>query len=222
MKLFSKIALATASISIASFASAASISGSTDFRVTLPEILVLYHWDDAHLTLTDVTTTPGNDSDSREISDIKTRELTAALADGSYTLNTDVDTTSPIAKFDGGTVGVILKNSWAVRSLSNASVTLELTNQKDTLLNVNNNASTIKTQNAVLVSNGDGVGNSGTTSMTIPSGWDPVKGDIKFELDLSNANNSGEYNTRGNQQGPATTNDEATDTFLLTLKGNTK
>ena len=51
MKLFSKIALATATVSIASFASAAnSISGSTDFKVTLPEILVLYHWDEAHLT----------------------------------------------------------------------------------------------------------------------------------------------------------------------------
>ena len=36
---------------MASVASAASVSGSTDFRVTLPEILVLYHWDDAHLIL---------------------------------------------------------------------------------------------------------------------------------------------------------------------------
>lgn len=221
MKLFSKIALATATVSIASFASAASISGSTDFRVTLPEILVLYHWDDAHLTLTDIVTTTDNDSDPREISDATTRDLEAALADGAYTLNGDVDTTSPIAKFDGGTVDVTLKNSWAVRSLSNAPVTLKLTNQKDTLLNVINNKSTIVTKEAVLASTAANVTGTDSTTMTIPSGWDPVMGDIKFKLDLSNANNSGEYNTRG-KSGIATTNDEATDTFLLTLTGNAK
>lgn len=221
MKLFSKIALATATVSIASFASAASISGSTDFRVTLPEILVLYHWDDAHLTLTDIETTTANDSDPREISDATTHDLTAPLAQGVYTLNGDVNTTSPIAKLDGGTVDVTLKNSWAVRSLSNAPVTLKLTNQKDTLLNVINNKSTIVTKEAVLASTAANVTGTDSTTMTIPSGWDPVMGDIKFKLDLSNANNSGEYNTRG-KSGIATTNDEATDTFLLTLTGNAK
>ena len=44
-------------------------------------------------------------------------------------------------------------------------------------------------------------------------------GDIDFDLDLAKANNSGEYNTRG-VAGAATTADEATDTFLLTLTGN--
>ena len=45
MNMFSKIALTGLALSLSSFASAA-VSGSTDFRVILPEILVLYHWFD--------------------------------------------------------------------------------------------------------------------------------------------------------------------------------
>ncbi|WP_201543936.1 hypothetical protein [Psychrobacter sp. H7-1] len=222
MKLFSKIALATAALSIASVASAAnSISGSTDFRVTLPEILVLYHWDDAHLTLTDdVVTTPENDSDDREISDATTRNLSATLQDTNLTFQgSDVNTTSPITNFDSGVVKVTLQNSWAVRSLSTAPVTLTLTNPNATLKNAMNNAATITTKDAVLASTGNGVNDSGSPSMTIASGWAPVMGDIKFNLDLTNADYAGEYNTRG-VAGKAADTDEDTDTFLLTLTGN--
>lgn len=220
MKLFSKIALATATISMASVASAASISGSTDFRVTLPEILVLYHWDDAHLTLTDAVTTPENNSDDREISDATTRDLSATLQETTLTFDgNDVSTTSPITNFDSGLVNVTLKNSWAVRSLSTAPVTLALTNPNATLKNATNNDATITTQDAVLASTGTGVTDSDSASMTIPSGWAPVMGDIKFNLDLTNADYSGEYNTRG-VAGKAVEADEGTDTFLLTLTGN--
>lgn len=41
------LVLKTSSMAVA----ANSISGSTDFRVNIPEVLVLYHWDDAYLTL---------------------------------------------------------------------------------------------------------------------------------------------------------------------------
>jgi len=45
-----------------------------------------------------------------------------------------------------------------------------------------------------------------------------VQGDINFTLDLTKANNSGEYNTRG-IAGTAGESANATDTFLLTLTG---
>ena len=86
MKLFSKIALATATISIVSVASAASVSGYTDFRVTLPEILVLYHWDDAHLKLTNNGNFVVNDSD--------TRELETQIGSASYEVTGEVDVNS--------------------------------------------------------------------------------------------------------------------------------
>lgn len=220
MNIFGKLAVSALALSVASVASAASISGSTDFRVTLPELLVLYHWDDAHLILTDAVTTPANDSDEREISDATTRDLTANIGNGTYTINTDVDTTDPTsATTNLGIANVTLKNSWAVRSLSTAPVTLALTNPNATLINTAVAGSTITTRNATLASTGTGVTGTGTASMTIPSGFAPVLGDIVFQLNLANANNSGEYNTRG-AAGPATATDEATDTFLLTLTGN--
>lgn len=218
MSILAKLAVSALVISVASMASAASVSGSTDFRVTLPEVLVLYHWDDAHLTLTDIVTpTAGNDSDAREISDTTTRDLTEVLGKNAYTITGDVNTTIPSTFQDSATTNVTLKNAWAVRSISSGDVTLGLSVQQDTLKNVNNQKSTIIVSEAKLTSTGTGIGGS-DTAMTIPSGWQGVQGDINFTLDLANANNSGEYNTRG-IAGVADESANATDTFLLTLTG---
>ena len=215
MKLFSKIALATATVSIASFASAASVSGSTDFRVTLPEILVLYHWDDAHLIL---------ESANSVTNDGSTRNATQALApDALHELNTDVVTTSA-TKFDAGTIDVKLKNAWAVRSLSSGTVQLALTNPNPTLFSTvvgdKLTSSTIAIGSPTLNAAATSVDGATTgTALKIKSGWAPVKGDIDFTLDLKNANHAGEYNTRG----VAGINSSADrDAFVLTLTGNTK
>ncbi len=217
MNIFNKIAVSGLVLSMASFASAAaSISGSTDFRVTLPEILVLYHWDDAHLILTDVATTSANDSDPREISDIKIHELTSPLATGTYTITQNpIDPASAVATNPlAAPISVTLKNSWAVRSLSSGPVHLALTNPNTNLLSVLDNNSKVITSAPSLVS-----GSLSGTTIDIPSGWTPVIGDISFKLDVSAATKPGEYNTRGSA-GAATTAQEATDTFLLTLTGN--
>lgn len=216
MKLFSKIALATATVSIASFASAASsVSGSTDFRVTLPEILVLYHWDDAHLILQ-------NSNINGAINDGSTRDVTQDVAATTHELNTDVLTTSA-TNLDTGLVTVKLKDAWAVRSLSSGTVELKLENPKSTLYSVTagNKAtpSTIvigtPTLNAAATSI-DGTA-TGVSTLKVKSGWAPVMGDIDFTLDLKNANHAGEYNTRG-QAGKNSNSED--DTFLLTLTGN--
>lgn len=214
MNIFTKAAVTGLALSVSSFASAA-ISGSTDFRVTLPEILVLYHWDDAHLILEEVGTTAANDSDAREISDTTTRKLTADLGSDSYTINTDVNTTS--AAFPTS-ISVTLKNAWAVRNLSTASgVNLTLTNPNSTLTSVEDQTSSVTTSDAVLES--AGLTGSGSNTVTINSGFAPVLGDIKFDLDLTGADSAGEYNTR-NTEGAAGPTDDSTDTFLLTLTAN--
>lgn len=221
MNISGKIALTGLTLSLSSFASAAaSISGSTDFRVTLPEVLVLYHWDDAHLTLRDVVTpTAANDSDAREISDTTTRNLIEDLGKDSYIISGDVNTAIPDTFQNSASTTVTLKNAWAVRSISTKDVTLGLAVQQPVLKNVNRKESTITISEAKLNSTGSGVGGNGTQSMTVPSGWLGVQGDINFKLDLTNANNSGEYNTRGSSS-PASETDDGTDTFLLTLTGN--
>lgn len=212
MSILSKLALSGVILSMTTMASAASISGSTDFRVTLPEILVLYHWDDAHLTLDDVATTIDNNSDAREISDAGSHDFDGDLD------NSTITSTGPNVNTDSiltnNKVSVILENSWAVRSLSSGNVTLDLETQQPTLKNITDNSSTIDVKNALLSLN-----NNDAISQSISSGWEPVMGDIKFDLDLSSATKSGEYNTRGTT-GAAKTAEEDTDTFLLKLSGN--
>lgn len=218
MKLFSKIALATATVSIASFASAASVNGTTDFRVTLPEILVLYHWDDAHLILENTNT-------NSAINDGSTRDVTLPFDAATRELNTDVITTSA-TNLDTGTVAVKLKNAWAVRSLSNGTVELKLENPKNTLYSAASAALgdqpgdsiiTIGSPTLNTVATSVEGTNTGTATLNIKSGWQPVMGDIDFTLDLTKANHAGEYNTRG-VAGKNTTSED--DTFLLTLTGN--
>lgn len=195
-------------------AMAASVSGATDFRVTIPEVLVLYHWDDAVLNL---------EANNQSINDATTRTATKQLGQPPYTVTGDVDTTGMASTLLSSSVPVTLKNAWAVRSISSAPVTLALTNPNPTLKSVNAvNAGTteaqITTSGAVLQST-NGVTDSGQATITIPSGWEPVMGDIKFNMDLSKATVPGEYNTRGITGKDSVVN-SSTKSFLLTLTGN--
>ena len=204
MNIFGKIALTGFALSLSTFASAA-VSGTTDFRVTLPEVLVLYHWDDVLLNLTDT---------GRVINDATTRTGTAAL--GSTTASITGPAVSTTADALATSVAVTLKDAWAVRNLSTGTgVTLTLTNPNPTLLSVADKTSLLTTTGAALTSTNSKVSGTGAT-LTIASGWAPVLGDITFNLDLSKANHSGEYNTRGLAVVAA---DNTKDTFLLTLTG---
>lgn len=214
------VALALTTAVMGTTAHAKSVSGSVDFRVTLPEVLVLYHWDDAHLTLTDVVADEANDSDTdREISDTADKQLTAELKEGSHAITGDVARPT-IANLDNGAkVKVTLQNAWAVRALSTDNVTLAVTTPNATLKNVTDQTSTIAISNTKIKAGTVATGAGEGTSLTLPSKWTETMGDINFEMDLSGAKHTGEYNTRG-VAGKATVAQEATDTFLLTLTGN--
>lgn len=207
MNIFGKLAVTGLALSLSSFASAA-VSGTTDFRVTLPEILVLYHWDDAKLDLTDAGSV---------INDDVTRTETAAITGGPFTITGDVTTTGGNATAYPTTLDVTLQNAWAVRSLSSGNVSLNLGIQDNKLTNTTVSSSDIIVQNATLKT-GSAVSGNGSSTVVLTSGYTPVLGDIDFQLDLANANAPGEYNTRGTA-GAASPSDTGTDTFLLTLTG---
>ena len=208
MNIFGKIALTGLALSLSTFASAA-VTGTTDFRVVLPEVLVLYHWDDVLLNLTDT---------GRVINDATTRTGTAAI--GSTTASITGPAVSTAADALATSVAVTLKDAWAVRNLSTGTgVSLALTNPNPKLLGVVDKTSYLTTTGAALTSANSKVSGTGAT-LTISSGWAPVLGDITFNLDLSKANHSGEYNTRGLAGVAANTPvGNGTDTFLLTLTG---
>ena len=212
MRLISKLSIVALAAVLSSNAMAASVTGGTDFRVTMPEVLVLYHWDDALLNLT---------ANNQSISDTSTRTGTGVLGASSYTVSGDVNTTGMASTLLSSSVPVTLQNAWAVRSISTAPVTLTLTNPNATLkaVSAGSTGAQILTSGAVLQSTGTGVTNSGTGSIKIPSGWTPVMGDIKFNMDLTKATVPGEYNTRG-AAGKDPNSNSSTNTFLLTLTGN--
>lgn len=217
------IALALSTALVGTTASAKTISGSVDFRVTLPEVLVLYHWDDAHLILTDNVADGANDSDvDREISDARDKTGTGELNSSDHTISGDV-AQPKIANLDKDKVKVTLQNAWAVRALSNHDyVTLKVGIQKNELKSVADASSKIVVSNAQIKSSqavaGTGGGSAVTegASLKLPSKWTETMGDINFEMDLSGAKHTGEYNTR-NTAGKATTAQEGDDVFLLTL-----
>ena len=173
----------------------------------LPEVLVLYHWDDVLLNLTDT---------GRVINDNTTRTGTAAL--GSTAASITGPAVSTTADTLATSVAVTLKDAWAVRNLSTGTgVTLTLENPNSKLLSVTDQTSFLTTTGALLESvNTKVIGSKKAATLNIASGWAAVSGDITFNLDLSKANSSGEYNTRGLAAAAA---DNTKDTFKLTLTG---
>ncbi|MBS9777924.1 MAG: hypothetical protein KGV50_04085 [Gammaproteobacteria bacterium] len=187
-----------------------SISGSTDFQVNVPEVLVLYHWDEAKLTLTSTGSTPANDSDPYEISDTSTHDLSAALGGSPYTITGDVVTTGSAANPLGSSINVTLQNSWAVRSISSDDVHLAVSIQESELIHDGtDNTSKAVVSDAKVKSASISAG----PTIDIPSKWDVTMGDIDFTLNLSGVTKSGWHKTTD-------TSNDSKDTFLLKLTGN--
>lgn len=184
---------------------AASVSGSLDLKVTMPEILVLYHFNEVQIILDEEhSPTAANDTDAHEVGEGNVTitgtmgaPLTAALSiPGADTHSTNQ------------TLSVTLNDAWAVRSVSSANVTVAGSIQTATLTHSTENGSTIGVSAMSLSS-----GNSSGASVSLAPQWAVQKGSISFELDLSSAAHSGSYAS-------AATTANGTDTFLLTLTGN--
>lgn len=205
------------------------VQGAIDFKVTIPEVLVLYHWDSAHLNLTNAVTNGANNDNYREIKD-GAPELTAKIVkDGSYEISGTVPPSSgKTTELDSGKLNVTLKNAWAVRALSSDKVSLIAEIQNDTLSKGASSkilVSDIKltatganaTEATALPVSEKTIGKDTTTEhakagLKVASGWKETQGDISFKLDLTKAKENGVYTS-----GATTATDK---TFLLTLTGN--
>lgn len=185
---------------------AASISGSMDLKVTMPEVLVLYHFDEVQIDLADAhTVTAANDNDDHEIS-----EGDAGVVNG--TMGTPVTAALGIVGTDSHattnqTVNVTLSDAWAIRTIASGNVTVTGSIQTTTLTHDTVGTSTIGVSAMTLTS-------GGTTAATVSLApqWALQTGDISFELDLTTATHAGLYQS-------AATASPGTDTFLLTLTG---
>lgn len=219
MKKLVLIAALTAGMTTASYAQQ-TVSGTTNFRVIVPEILVLYHWDDAVLNLT----APADEFVYNDGTPA-TNSLNKNVGSTSATIiGTAVDTTTvPFGFNTNDKLDVTLKNSWAVRSISSADVKLKIENPNPTLTRVGG-SEIVKTSLPTLNSD-SATGGNDTLEVTLPSQWAAISGDIKFKLNLTGATKPGEYNSHGTAYGLTgapgdTLTDNAKDTFKLTLTGN--
>lgn len=222
-----KLLIGTIALGMLGSASADTVTGQIDLTVTMPEVLVLYHWDSAHLELTannyNVTTGVGalTDQFGKNTYDIDaTGQTTNPAMTGSA-----LKTAEPSTLAGSSTVTITLKNSWAVRNISSAAgatpVKLAVAVNNATLTNVDNPAAEMAVSAPTLVSTATGVANSGTATLDLDPSWAPVTGDLTFDLDLTNANYSGLYTSDGKTfpaGGPSTS---ANKTFELTLTGPT-
>ncbi len=169
---------------------AASVNGETKLTVNMPEILVLYHFDEIEIDLTGPAATA--------VPQTAALSVTAALGTN---ISTEADTlgasgaVNPLTSSNNMTVNI--EGAWAVRSLSSANVSITGSIQNGTLAHESGTV-------------GQEITVSGLTLSTnsVAPGWSLATGDMTFSLDLSGATAAGAYTTAG------------TDTFLLTLTGN--
>lgn len=125
--------LATAIIGATiSTASADTISGDVDLQVKLPEILVLYHWEKAGIEFGankyNLPTGKGEGTYDFGIGRIDVTDTNGGTSAGvtGQEMNT---ATVPNARADAQVIPVTLKNSWAVRTLTESgTVTLKIAN----------------------------------------------------------------------------------------------
>ncbi len=184
---------------------AASVSGSVDLKVNMPEILVLYHVDEIEINLADAQA-------ATAATDHVVSETTAAITG---TMGAPISAALTIAGTDAAhssttnNINVSLTDAWAVRSLSSDDVVISGVINTDTLQHETDTDSEIGVSNLTLTSGAA----TPATSLALAPQWDLQKGGISFTLDLSAADHAGAYTS-------AATPADATDTFLLTLTGN--
>lgn len=190
---FKKKALLSLAIAgLVSTQAQAAVTGSMDLSVTMPEILVLYHFDKVTLDLTAAAA----EQVVSEGDKVVTGTATITPVTGALSIQgaTTVGTTSNVA--------VTLNNAWAVRSISANTVKVAGSIESTELTGANGSVIGVTGMNLT----------SGTESgadVDLSSQWAVQTGNIEFELDLSNATEAGVYDNNG-----------TSDTFLLTLSGN--
>lgn len=206
-KLVTALAVVGASVSVAN--AQQSVSGTVDFKVNMPSVLVLYHWDEAGV---DFRPQVEAQISGHGVEQVNAGGAEVLVATNNNTANvlTLTDEALSATQFkgqDARTVKVTLQDAWAVRSISENGVELSVETTDQAHKNESDPTSVINVKNTKVKSAG-AVGitiGTGAEKIELPSKWEPIKGDITFDLDLSDAKKSGLYTSQGQ-------------TFTLTLK----
>ena len=165
----------------------AQASGATDVDINIPDIVILHYFSNVDISITSgalgtfLTGSPGDQAYD---------EGTVAPAAGGFTQDLAI---GPSALTGNPSAAVLtLQNAWAVRAISLAGGT-------DTMLSILNtdptldHTSTAATISITSVAVDDGISNGGAIAFTSPGIVNAASGDVELTLDLSNADNAGDY-----------------------------
>lgn len=198
-KLVTALAVVGASVSVAN-AQQKTVSGTVDFKVNMPSVLVLYHWKEAGIDFqpqveAQISGHGVEQADAGEASVLVTANNNTANVLG---LDDEQLSATRFKGNDAQTVKVTLQDAWAVRSISENGVELSVETTDKAHMNGVDPTSVINVENTKVKSAGaEGDGQRGAETINLPSKWEPIKGDITFDLDLSGAKKSGLYTSTG-------------------------
>lgn len=181
---------ATSFVSMASEGRAQAV-GSTDVDITLPDIVILHYFGSVSVELTaaNMATFLGYGGNA-------VQETVSVSPLQGFDVDLAMSPSSPSGSLSAAVL--ILRNAWAVRSLSlgpggnSATTQLDITIDTDTLEHASLNANTIVLDAATVNVTGGG---SGASSITFdsPGLFSPQLGDVQLTLDMTNAGAAGNY-----------------------------
>lgn len=210
-KMLKKLLVSAVALASLSTVNAASISGTTDFKVKLPEILILYHWDQAYLDLTKSGAYTDNVRDTRSHT---LQDDLGSTTNPNYDITQNPLDVANAAKPTAlaNEITVKLSKSWGIRTISDKTIKLTAATQNTTLTHITDASSTMTVKDTQAVYKGTTAAVDGAVTVSDSSWATPVFGDIVFKLNLANAKKSGDYTSYGSGS-----RSDATDTFKITL-----
>jgi hypothetical protein len=182
------VLLAVGLLALSATPARAQASGSTDVDITIPDIVILHYFSSVQVTITQgalgtfLTGTAGD-----QAIDEGTPTFTGAF-DHDLAIGP-----SALSGGDPAAAVMILRNAWAVRSISLAggtNTTLDIDITGGPVLSHSVTAASITISSAAV---DDGTSNGPSITFAAPGLANPVVGDVNLTLDLTNAINAGDY-----------------------------
>jgi len=170
---------------------AQSASGATAFSISFPNIIVLHYWSTLNMTLSTAEMSDYLIGNATGDDDVGTAGG-IVISNNAGTMEADADIEPSISISDPTAMTLHIQNAWAVRAVGAAGALVEMsfTAESATLTGPGTSSMAAGTY---FVGTGGGVPAAATVTFNPPGLGTPEVGDVAFDLDLTNADESGTY-----------------------------
>ncbi|NKB89656.1 MAG: hypothetical protein GKS06_15675 [Acidobacteria bacterium] len=175
-------------------AAAQSASGATAFSISFPNVVVLHYWSQLNMAIStnDLTSLLIGNTSGDSDEGTAPASGTISITDNSGTLEADANISYSSAT-DVSDITLHIQNAWAVRAVggSGEEVQMSFTASSSSLSGPTGNS--IDVNNYFVGASGGSAPSSSTYNFTPPGLVNPEVGDIALELDMTDAEESGNY-----------------------------